>query len=65
MRKHIIKYEDFSTWINETRIVYASASNSKKKLVASVFGNYEVLVNEEIIWRGTQPFRAVEEYNAI
>ena len=41
------------------------STRENKRLVCSLNGNIKVLVANEVVWQGTQPFSAIEAYNEI
>jgi hypothetical protein len=45
--------------------IYASDISSKKRLVITGDGGIRIYQNNEIVWEGMQPYRAIEKYNSI
>lgn len=64
---HQIKLEELQEWMEEEKLfLYASSSKEQKRLYANVAkSGFEVHHKGEVVWRGTQPFSAVEKYNEI
>ena len=62
---HKIELSDLQEFVNKEEVVFASSTLEKKKLCIDLRGTYIVYVGHNSIHRGTQPFAAVEAYNAI
>lgn len=64
-KHHEIDLEGFQSWLDEAELLFAFSTRERKKLVVSAKGNIMVKVNDKVVWRGVQPYSAVEEYNKI
>lgn len=60
-----IKLEDFQTWLSELENTYAMSTRENKRLVITYKGGMKVMVGGEVKWQGTEPYSAIEAYNAI
>lgn len=65
MKPHKIDLADFQKWREIEEVMFANSTREKKRLVVDLHGNIKVLVENKVIWQGTQPFAAVEFYNSI
>lgn len=60
---NLIKLEELQQFKETHRILYASDSNQSKRLFLYLNNSMAVEVDGEIVWRGMQPYAAVEAFN--
>lgn len=64
-KPHIIELEPLQEWMATHETLYAVCSEQHKKLTITCNGTFKLYHNNEVVWQGIQPFRAMENYNAI
>ena len=58
--------DDLQQFINETKVTFASCSwPVNKDLKINLRGGFEAYHNGELVWRGMQPAKAIDKFNAI
>lgn len=68
MKKQQLNITDFQDWLRVERVMYASESNAgklKRMFVYVGSSNIEIEVNGEVVWKGMQPYPAIEKYNEL
>ena len=65
MKPHEIDLESLYSWLEEETVMFASSTRERKRLECTLNGTLIVKVAGVAVWRGTQPFEAVERYNSI
>jgi hypothetical protein len=64
-KHHEIEIQGLQEWLSNEEITYSNSTRERKKLVCTLNGTFKVYVSGSLKWQGTQPFSAVEAYNAI
>jgi hypothetical protein len=64
-KHHTIELKELQDWVSSEEFLFASSSRERKRLTCTANGTLIVRVAGIIVWRGMQPFAAVETYNAI
>lgn len=65
MKNQELEIAPLQEWMAENEVTYASSTHPKKKLNMTMNGGFKLYHNNEVVWQGIQPFRAIEKYNAI
>ncbi len=60
-----INVKDLFKWKDEQKIIYASDTDKKKKLIYTLQGNYEMWRNGKIMTETMHANQAVSDYNDI
>jgi hypothetical protein len=63
LKRMTLDVKKFQVWKSEERVMYAYDGTRKVVLYCYLNGNMTVEKNGKIIWKGMQPFSAVEEFN--
>jgi hypothetical protein len=58
-----IKLEEFQQFLSEEEVLYASSARENKRLYVALNGNIRVMAHGRTIYKGVQPYPAVEAYN--
>lgn len=65
MKPHKIEFDELMKWYQTEEVTFASSTRERKKLVATLFGNFKVIVAGTTIWEGVQANMAVDKYNSV
>lgn len=62
---NILEVNSLIDWVSNRSERYAYDSKNEKELRYLFSGSYQVFSKGELIWQGSQPYRAVEKYNSL
>ena len=67
MMKHEITLSQLQEFMAETKVLFARVNGALdgKSMHIDLRGNIIITYKGEVVWKGMQPYSAVEEYNKI